>query len=101
MIQQMTLYHASWCPHSKKAKAEWDVFVQTQQYRTQAQQQTGLLPSFVDIVCDHVDKAWLDQIGITGYPTCVIYMNTQPIEYKGLITKDGLELVYQTLKQIE
>ena len=81
----LIMMQASWCPHCKHAKPEWDSFVKENESKTF----NGKKVNFVSVDCDK-DSALADKYDVSGYPTIKLDTGSDVIEFKSKPEKDAL-----------
>jgi thiol-disulfide isomerase/thioredoxin len=89
----ITLYYASWCPACKRAKPEWDAFVQEYSH--------GKVVNGYTIHCNEVDcsnnddpkiAAIIQEFQINGFPTVQMYVDGNTIHFDSAVTQSTLDL---------
>jgi len=89
----VTLYHATWCPACKRAKPEWDSFVE--------EYSNNKVVNGYNIKCTEVDctnnddpnvAALIQEHKINGFPTVQMYVDGNTINFDSAVTKSTLEL---------
>lgn len=89
----VTLYHATWCPACKRAKPEWDSFVQDY---SKGKIVNGYLINCVEVDCSNNDDPKIASIiqehKINGFPTVQMYVDGNTINFDSAVTKTTLEL---------
>lgn len=85
-------FFADWCPHCKKAKPEWERF--TEEYN-------GKVVNDYEITCQAIDctetkpsadtEALIAEYKIESYPTIIMLVNDNKINYDSKVSKSGLE----------
>ena len=85
-------FFADWCPHCKKAKPEWEKF--TEEYN-------GKVVNDYEINCKAIDctetkphaetAALIAEYNIESYPTIIMLVNDNKIDYEAKVSKSGLE----------
>lgn len=80
---KIIFFWASWCPHSKTAKPEWDKIVEY--YTENKNVVNGYRLIFEDVNCDNPDDPdtvkMLSEFKIEGYPTIKMVKGNEVIEY--------------------
>jgi thiol-disulfide isomerase/thioredoxin len=89
----VTLYYATWCPACKRAKPEWDEFVQ--EY-SNGKMVNGYLINCTEVDCSNNDDpkiaSIIQEYNINGFPTVQMYVDGNTINFDSAITKSTLEL---------
>lgn len=85
-------FFADWCPHCKKAKPEWDQFMT---------EYNGKVVNDYEINCQAVDctatepdaktAALISEYKIESYPTIIMLVNDNKIDYDAKVSRSGLE----------
>uniref|UniRef100_A0A6C0JWG9 Thioredoxin domain-containing protein n=1 Tax=viral metagenome TaxID=1070528 RepID=A0A6C0JWG9_9ZZZZ len=89
---QVLFFFANWCPHCRKATPEWQQFKEeynnnkvVNEYRISCQ----------EIDCtdekDQKTAALIKQYNIESYPTIIMLVGDNKIDYDAKVTKTGLE----------
>jgi thiol-disulfide isomerase/thioredoxin len=89
----ITLYYATWCPACKRAKPEWDDFVQ--EY-SDGKLVNGHVINCTEVDCSNNDDpqiaAIIQEYKINGFPTVQMYVDGNTINFDSAVTKSTLEL---------
>lgn len=89
----VTLYYATWCPACKRAKPEWDDFVN--EY-SENKKVNGYLIRCNEVDCSNNDDPQIASIiqenKINGFPTVQMYVDGNVIHFDSAVTKSTLEL---------
>jgi len=89
----ITLYYATWCPACKRAKPEWDDFVQ--EY-SNGKMVNGYSISCTEVDCSNNDDPQIASIiqeyKINGFPTVQMYVDGNTIHFDSAVTKSTLDL---------
>ena len=84
-------FFADWCPHCKKAKPEWEHF---------KEEYNGKIVNDYEINCQGIDctkdsdpktAALIAEHKIESYPTIIMLVDDQKIDYDAKVSKSGLE----------
>jgi len=80
---KVMFFWASWCPHSKVAKPEWEKLVSY--YQENGDIVNGYKLQFEDVNCDNADdtetSSMLNEYKIEGYPTIKLIKGNEIVEY--------------------
>lgn len=88
---EVLFFFADWCPHCRKAKPEWEQF---------KEEYEGKLVNKYVINCLSIDctdeknqktAALIKKHRIESYPTIIMLVGENKIDYDAKVTKDGLE----------
>jgi thiol-disulfide isomerase/thioredoxin len=84
-------FFADWCPHCKKAKPEWEQF--KEEYDGKVINEHIISCQSVDCTNDKDQKtaAQIAQYKIDSYPTIIMVVGDNKINYDAKVTKNGLE----------
>ena len=89
----VTLYHATWCPACKRAKPEWDSFVQE---FSEGKVVNGYTIKCTEVDCSNNDDPKIASIiqehNINGFPTVQMYVDGNTINFDSAVTKSTLDL---------
>jgi thiol-disulfide isomerase/thioredoxin len=88
---QVLFFFADWCPHCKKAKPEWEQF--KEEYDNKVINEYSISCQQVDCTDDKDQKtaALIKQYRIESYPTIIMLVGENRIDYDAKVTKSGLE----------
>jgi len=88
---QVLFFFADWCPHCKKAKPEWEQF--KEEYDNKVINEYSISCQQVDCTDDKDQKtaALIKQYRIESYPTIIMIVGDNRIDYDAKVTKSGLE----------
>jgi thiol-disulfide isomerase/thioredoxin len=78
-------FYTDWCPHSKKARPEWDNFKES----IGNSLVKGHKVNFIEVNAEK-DIATADKFKVEGYPTIKMVLGNQVIEYDAKPNKDTL-----------
>ena len=88
----VTLYHATWCPACKRAKPEWDSFVE----EMNDQQVNGYTVKCTEVDCSNNDDPAIASVNqehnINGFPTVQMYVDGNTVNFDSAVTKSTLDL---------
>ena len=76
----LILFYASWCFHCKQ-------FMPT--FQEAADALDGATVKFFKADCE-MYKSYIEQFGLEGFPTVLLFVNKQHVEYKGARTVEAL-----------
>lgn len=88
---QVLFFFADWCPHCKKAKPEWQQF---------KEEYDGKVVNGYSISCQSIDcttdkdpntATLIKEYNIESYPTIIMGVGDNKIDYDAKVTKSGLE----------
>jgi thiol-disulfide isomerase/thioredoxin len=84
-------FHANWCPHCKSAKPEWIQF--KEEYHQKVVNNYTI--NCIEVDCsdenDQKSAILIKQYKIEGYPTIIMLVNDNRIDYDAKVSKHGLE----------
>ena len=86
---ELLFFFASWCPHCKTAKPEWEKA--KAEYNNNNVNGYNIIFSEVD--CTHPDSkttSMMDKYNIEGFPTIILLKNNEVITYDAKVTYDHL-----------
>lgn len=88
----VTLYYATWCPACKRAKPEWDDFVN----EFHGKHVNGYTINCTEVDCSNNDDpqiaSVIQEFKINGFPTVQMYVDGNTINFDSAVTKSTLEL---------
>ena len=89
----VTLYYATWCPACKRAKPEWDDFVQEYSDKKVV---NGYTIHCTEVDCTNNDDpkvaAIIQEHKINGFPTVQMYVDGNTVNFDSAVTKSTLDL---------
>jgi len=88
---QVLFFFADWCPHCRKAKPEWEQF--KEEYDGKEVNEYAISCQQIDCTDDKNQKTatLIKQYKIESYPTIIMLVGENKIDYDAKVTKDGLE----------
>ena len=90
-IAEVYFFFAEWCPHCKTAKPEWVQF--KEEYDKKVVNDYEI--SCIEIDCTNENNQdssiLISKYKIEGYPTILMMVNNNRIDYDAKVTKSGLE----------
>lgn len=88
---QVMFFFADWCPHCKKAKPEWEQF--KEEYDGKVVNEHTISCQSVDCTDDKDQKTaiLIKRHNIESYPTIIMLVGENKIDYDAKVTKSGLE----------
>lgn len=88
---EVMFFFADWCPHCKKAKPEWLQFKEEYDQK----EVNDYIISCVEVDCtsdsDPTTAKLIAQYKIESYPTIIMLIGDNRIDYDAKVTKNGLE----------
>ena len=88
----VTLYYATWCPACKRAKPEWDDFVQ----EFDGKDVNGYTIHCTEVDCSNNDDpqiaSIIQEFKINGFPTVQMYVDGNTVNFDSAVTKSTLDL---------
>lgn len=92
---EVLLFVVDWCPHCKKAKPEWSIFVQKYDKTTVNNHRIECVGGKEGVNCTNTDDAnvqdAIQHYNIEHYPTLKMKVNGQVYDYDGPITSNNVE----------
>lgn len=92
---EIIFFFASWCPHCKTAKPEWEK-VKSEYSNNNV---NGYKIFFVEVDCTRPDSkttSMMDKYNIEGFPTIILLKNNEVITYDAKVTYDHLSQFLKT-----
>jgi hypothetical protein len=88
---QVLFFFADWCPHCKKAKPEWEQF--KEEYHGKDVNGYSISCQSIDCTKDQDQKTatLIEEYKIESYPTIIMIVGENKINYESKVTKSGLE----------
>ena len=88
---QVIFFFADWCPHCKKAKPEWQQF--KEEYDGKEVNGHSISCQSIDCTKDQDQKTTtlIKEYNIESYPTIIMIVGDNRIDYDSKVTKSGLE----------
>jgi thiol-disulfide isomerase/thioredoxin len=88
---QVLFFFADWCPHCRKAKPEWEQFMQEYDGKVINEHTISCQP--VDCTDEKNQKTavLIKKYNIESYPTIIMLVGENKIDYDAKVTKGGLE----------
>jgi thiol-disulfide isomerase/thioredoxin len=88
---QVLFFFADWCPHCKKAKPEWEQF--KEEYDGKTVNGYSISCQSIDCTSDKDQKTAIiiKEYNIESYPTIIMVVGDNKIDYDSKVTKSGLE----------
>uniref|UniRef100_A0A6C0HII9 Thioredoxin domain-containing protein n=1 Tax=viral metagenome TaxID=1070528 RepID=A0A6C0HII9_9ZZZZ len=88
---QVLFFFADWCPHCRKAKPEWEQF--KEEYDGKVVNEYAISCQQIDCTNDKDQQTatLIKQYKIESYPTIIMLVGENKIDYDAKVTKDGLE----------
>jgi thiol-disulfide isomerase/thioredoxin len=90
-VAEVYFFFAEWCPHCKNAKPEWVQF--KEEYDKKVVNDYEI--SCIEIDCTNENNQdssiLISKYKIEGYPTILMMVNNNRIDYDAKVTKSGLE----------
>jgi thiol-disulfide isomerase/thioredoxin len=88
---QVFFFFADWCPHCRKAKPEWEQF--KEEYDGKVVNDYTISCQPVDCTDDKDQKTatLIKQYNIESYPTIIMLVGENKIDYDAKVSKSGLE----------
>lgn len=83
---QVYFFYATWCPHCKKAKPEWDSFAKTYNGKTVG----NITVQTTTVDCTDGTSPMIQKYQINGYPTVFAIKNGNRIDFDSKITESTL-----------
>ena len=91
---QVLFFFADWCPHCRKAKPEWEQFKEEYDGKVVNEYLVSCTPvdcTSSDSDSDQKTAALIKEYHIESYPTIIMLVGDNKIDYDARITKSGLE----------
>jgi thiol-disulfide isomerase/thioredoxin len=88
-VVEIMFFFATWCPHCKTAKPEWEK-IKSEYSNIEIH---GYKILFVEIDCSNPDSkttSIMDKYNVEGYPTIILLKNNEVITYDAKVTYDHL-----------
>ena len=88
---QVLFFFADWCPHCKKAKPEWEQF--KEEYDGKVINEYKISCQSVDCTDESIQRTatLIKQYNIESYPTIIMVVGENKIDYDAKVSKSGLE----------
>lgn len=88
---QVLFFFADWCPHCKKAKPEWEQFKEEYNGKVVNEHTISCQPVDCTDEKDQRTAALIKKHKIESYPTIIMLVGDNKIDYDAKVTKNGLE----------
>ncbi len=89
---EVLFFFADWCPHCRKAKPEWEQF--KDEYNGKVVNEYTINCQSIDCTNEKDDQktaAIIKKYNIESYPTIIMLVEDNKIDYDAKVTKSGLE----------
>ena len=88
---QVLFFFADWCPHCRKAKPEWEQFKEEYDGKVINEHLINCLSVDCTDEKNQTTAALIKKHNIESYPTIIMLVGDNKIDYEAKVTKSGLE----------
>jgi len=88
---EVYFFFADWCPHCKRAKPEWEQFKKEYNGKVVNEYTITCIPVDCTDEKDQKSATLIAQYKIESYPTIIMLVDNNKIDYDAKVSKSGLE----------